>query len=372
MPQFVQQRIVDFNTSTYSNIHRGAHFLGDGATDAYENARKKVARFVGAQSPREIIFTKNATEGINLVAHSLGEQEGVFNEGDAIIVSRMEHHANLVPWLQLRKRKNLQLRFIELTKEKELDLASLKDQLDETVKLVAVPHVSNVLGTQVAVDEVCKMAKQNGALTLIDGCQAVAHHTVDVERIDCDFYVYSGHKMYGPSGIGVVYGKKEVLKQMPPFLGGGEMIREVRFNGFEPAEIPHRFEAGTPPISQAVGLGFATEWLSKLGLKDVEQHDKELSQTARELLLKIPEVEVVSHEQASGLVTFVAEGVQSYDIADYLSDNGICVRVGLHCAEPLHDYLGLKTTVRASFGVYNTKEEVKRFAEVLQKGIQEL
>jgi len=362
-PQEVIDALVSFLTHDSANIHRGAHFLGDRATEQYEKARKKLADFVGAGSSREIVFGKNATEMINLVVRSL-EGGGFFQENDTILLTEMEHHANLVPWIQLAKRKKLKIDFLHIDENRELVLDEKKIQ---NAKIVAVAHVSNVLGTANSVAKICQLARQYGVLSLVDGCQAVPHFSVNVREIDCDFYAFSSHKMYAPSGVGILYGRKEVLREMPPFLGGGEMIRSVSFRDFVPNEIPHRFEAGTPPIEGVVGCGAAVDFLTGLGMESISKHDAEISDFARNRLLEISEITILSHEQANGLVTFALKKGQNYDLSDFLSDRGICVRVGHHCAEPLHELLGVKTSIRASFGIYTEKREI----ELLEKAIRD-
>lgn len=366
-PKKVLEAVQKFYSSSYSNIHRGAHFLGDKATEKYENARKKMAHFLGAKSAREIIFTKNATESINLVAHSIGEMENFFKEGDRILLTKMEHHANMIPWFQLAKRKKLHIEYIDFDEEKNLILQNLDFLLEKPTKLVALCHVSNVLGTKNEVKKICQKAKEKGVLTLVDACQSVPHMPINVEEIGCDFLGVSSHKMYGPTGVGVLYGKLELLKKMPPFLGGGDMIREVNYEGFTVNEIPAKFEAGTPPIAEVVGLGAAIDFLEKIGMENIFQHDTQLSTYAHALLSKIPKIKILSHKNACGLVSFSVKNMQHYDISDELSDAGICVRVGHHCAEPLHQKLGVKTSLRASFGIYTTKKEVEIFAQTLEK-----
>lgn len=362
-PTVVIDALADFLKNDFSNIHRGAHFLGDRATEKYENARKKIANFINATSSREIVFGKNATEMINLVAHSL-EDGGFFEEHDTILLTEMEHHANLVPWIQLAKRKNLQLDFLRIDKNRELILD--EDKI-KNAKMIALTHVSNVLGTKNPVEKICALAKKYRTRSLVDGCQSVPHFSVDMQKIGCDFFVFSSHKIYGPSGVGILFGRKEILREMPPFLGGGEMIRSVSFRDFVAGEIPNRFEAGTPPIEGVVGCGAAIDFLSEMGMDKIAEHDAEISDFARNILSKIPEITILSHKQASGLVTFSLKKGQNYDLSDFLSDRGICVRIGHHCAESLHELLGVKTSIRASFGIYTEKREI----ELLEKAIRD-
>ncbi|QQS58894.1 cysteine desulfurase [Candidatus Peregrinibacteria bacterium] len=369
-PEKVISGIPRFLRNDYSNVHRGAHFLGERATQHYEQSRKKVADFLGADSSREIIFTKNATEAVNLVARSFGDAENFFSEGDRIVLTRAEHHANLVPWFQLAERKKLRIEYFELDAEQNLVLDNLDELLAPPTKMLGVTHVSNVIGTRFPVEMLCACAREKGVLTLIDACQSVPHFSVDVQKIGCDFLVLSAHKMYGPSGVGILYGKLDLLRDMPPFLGGGEMIREVRYDGFLPAEAPHKFEAGTPPIVGVFGTGIAIDFLQEIGMDAIKEHDRELSGYARELLEKIEGVRIISHRDAIGLTSFVFQGGNNYELADFLSDRGICVRVGHHCAEPLHKYLNISTSIRASYGVYNTRDEIGFFIKMVQEGIQ--
>jgi cysteine desulfurase/selenocysteine lyase len=371
-PEEVLSKVQHFYKTSYSNIHRGAHFLGDQATEMYENAREEVSQFISAKTPREVIFTKNATESINLVARSLGDDESFFKEGDRIILTKMEHHANMIPWFQLAKRKKLTIEYVDFSHDKELQTNALEKLLEKPTKLFAFPHISNVFGTKNPVRYLCKKAKEKGVLTLIDACQSVPHIPINVEEIKCDFFVFSGHKMYGPSGIGVLYGKQDLLKKIPPFLGGGGMIREVSYTDFSLNEIPGKFEAGTPPIAEAIGVGAATCFLKNIGMQSVQQHDEYISHLANQLLSDIPELTIISHKNSCGLLSFFMNDLQNFQVSDYLSQKGICIRGGHHCAEPLHKELGIKTTLRASFGIYTTEEEIQIFAKILKEAIYEL
>jgi cysteine desulfurase/selenocysteine lyase len=369
-PKRVLEELESFYRCDYANIHRGAHFLGDRATEKYEAARKKIADFVNAKTPREIICTKNATESINLVARCLGEMEDFFMEGDRIILTRMEHHANMVPWLQLADRKKLQIEYIDFDADKNLILKNRDDLLSPPTKLLAFAHVSNVLGTENPAKTLCQKAKEKGVLSLVDACQSIPHKNVNVQEIECDLLTFSAHKMYGPSGVGFLYGKLDLLKKMPPFLGGGEMIREVTYDGFTPNEVPEKFEAGTPPIAEMVGSGAAVDFLQEIGMEHIQAHDESIARIAYDLLSEIPEVTVLSHKEAGGLITFTMNnGMQNYDMADYLSDKGICIRGGHHCAEPLHNMLGVKTSLRASFGVYTTEKEIEKLTETIKQAV---
>lgn len=369
-PEKVISGTPQFLRNDYSNIHRGAHFLGERATEHYEQARKKVADFFGTASPREIVFTKNATESINLVARSIGDWEGFFSEGDRIVLTRAEHHANLIPWFQLAQRKKLQIAYLELDDNRNLVLDNINELLAPPTKIVSIVHVSNVLGTRFPVEMLCAEAKKRGILTLVDACQSAPHFAVNVQEIGCDFLVASVHKMYGPSGVGILYGKLDLLRDMPPFLGGGEMIREVTYEGFLPTEVPHKFEAGTPPIVGVFGTGLAMDFLQEIGMKTLEEHDRDISHYARELLEEIKEIRILSHKNAIGLTSFTLQNGNNYELSDFLSDRGICVRVGHHCAEPLHSYIHAPTSVRSSYGIYTTREEILFFATTLKEGIQ--
>jgi cysteine desulfurase / selenocysteine lyase len=349
-------------------VHRGAHQLAEEATDAYESARARIAAFVGAD-PNEVVFTKNATEGINLVAYAFsnasvgkaGDAERGFalRPGDEIVVTELEHHANLVPWQELCRRTGATLRWYSVDDEGRLDLDSI--ELSERTKLVAFAHQSNVLGTVLPVAELVRRAQAVGALTLLDAAQSVPHMPVHLTNLGVDFAAFSGHKMLGPSGIGVLYGRAELLAAMPPFLTGGSMIELVRMEGSTYAPPPQRFEAGVPMTSQAVGLGAAVDYLSGIGMDRVHAHELRLAQAALDGLAEVPGVRIIgprSLEQRGGTVAFVVEGVHAHDAGQVLDDRGVAVRVGHHCAWPLHRRFGVAATVRASFAVYNTPDEV--------------
>lgn len=371
-PSLVIDGLKNFYENDYSNIHRGAHFLGDRATDKYENTRKKAAKFFGTESQRQVVFTKNATEALNLVARSLGDDVDFFSEGDRIILTKMEHHSNLIPWLQLAQRKNLVVEYIDFDEEKNLNLEELENLFKKGVKLLSLTHVSNVLGTKNQIKKIVQIAKKNGATIVVDGCQAAPHIPIHFSELGADFYALSAHKMYGPTGVGVLLGNIEKLKKITPFLGGGEMIRDVEWDSFTTAEIPYKFEAGTMPIAEVVGLGYAIDFLENIGMKNVEAHNKQISQYALKKLSELSEVHILSHKKSENLTTFSVDGVQNYDISDYLSDRGICIRVGHHCAQPLHGKVDLKTSLRASYGVYTTKEEIDVFVETLKEAVQEV
>lgn len=353
-----------------ANVHRGIYHFSEKASEAYETARKKVGRFINARSWREVIFTRNATESINLVAFTWGQAN--LKAGDVILTSEMEHHANLVPWQQLAARTGVSVKYVPITEQGYLNMAAFDDLLTPAVKLVAITQMSNVLGTIPPVDEIIQKAHNHGALVLLDGAQAVPHLPVDVQALDCDFLAFSSHKMLGPTGIGVLWARQEVLKEMPPFLTGGDMIKKVTLDGSAWNDLPWKFEAGTPAIAEAVGLGAAVDYLKRLGMANVRQHEIELTAYAIEKLGQVEGIRIygpLSPEDRGGAVTFTLGDIHAHDIAAVLDSEGIAVRAGHHCAMPLHDKLGLAASTRASFYVYNTPEDADRLVEGLDKVI---
>ncbi|CAG4926854.1 unnamed protein product [Acidocella sp. C78] len=365
-PRAVIDAMVRSMETRYANVHRGLHWLSERASDDYEAARDKVASFLNA-AREEIVFVRNATEGINLVAATFGRS--ALRPGDAVVVSEMEHHANLVPWQMLRESHGIELRIVKITDSGELDFADLERQFaDGRVRLLAITHMSNVLGTYTPVERLAAFAHECGARLLLDGAQAVVHRAVDVRAIDADFYVFSGHKLYGPSGIGVLFGKRELLDAMPPFLGGGDMIRSVSYEKSTWAEPPYRFEAGTPAIVEAVGLAAAIDYVNAIGFPAIAAHERALTDHALATLDAIGGVNVVGRAQdRGGVVAFTMDGVHAHDVATLLDKQGIAVRAGHHCAEPLTRRLGLDSTARATFGVYTTMEEIDALAAGLRR-----
>ncbi len=365
-PRAVIDAMVRSMETRYANVHRGLHWLSERASDDYEAARDKVASFLNA-AREEIVFVRNATEGINLVAATFGRS--ALRPGDAVVVSEMEHHANLVPWQMLRDSHGIELRIARITDAGELDFADLERQFaDGRVRLLAITHMSNVLGTYTPVERLAAFAHERGARLLLDGAQAVVHRAVDVRAIDADFYVFSGHKLYGPSGIGVLFGKRELLDAMPPFLGGGDMIRSVSYEKSTWAEPPYRFEAGTPAIVEAVGLAAAIDYVNAIGFPAIAAHERALTDHALATLDAIDGVNVVGRAQdRGGVVAFTMDGVHAHDVATLLDKQGIAVRAGHHCAEPLTRRLGLDSTARATFGVYTTMEEIDALAAGLRR-----
>ena len=367
-PRAVIESHVDFYLHHNANIHRGAHQLGTESTEAYDEAREKVCRFINAPESREIIFTRGATESINLVTSTYGRR--FIGEGDEIIISTMEHHANIVPWQILCGEKNSVLRIIPITDSGEIIMDEYVKLLNDKTKFVSVAHVSNTLGTINPVKEIVRLAHERSIPVLIDGAQAVPHMRVDIQDLECDFYAFSGHKMFGPTGIGVLYGKAELLEAMPPYQAGGDMISHVSFEGTTFNEIPTKFEAGTPNIAGAIGLGISIDYLNNLDFKQLEKHEKELLDYTNEKLKDIPGIRFIgTAKNKASVVSFIIEGLNSLDIGIMLDTKGIAVRTGQHCTEPLMSRYGITGTVRASFALYNTKEEVDLFIAGLKKVI---
>ncbi len=359
-PLAVLQAMDEFYRHNNANIHRGVHTLAEEATAMYEQARQRVADFIHAPSSSEIIFTRNATESINLVAYTWARAN--LKSGDMVILTEMEHHSNLVPWLQLAAERGVTLEFIPVTGEGLLDLDVYRSLLARTPKLVAFSGMSNVLGTINPAADLIRLAHEAGALALVDGAQSVPHLPVDVQVLDVDFLAFSAHKMLGPTGIGALYAKAKLLEAMPPFLGGGEMIKTVHLRSFSPNDIPHKFEAGTPAIAEAVGFGAAVGYLTGVGMDAVAAHEQEMIVYALERLEEIPGVRVLgpAAEKKGGVAAFTLEGVHPHDVAQILDHYGVAVRAGHHCAQPLHEKFGITATTRASFYIYSVKEEVDK------------
>jgi cysteine desulfurase/selenocysteine lyase len=366
-PRAVIDTMVRTMETAYANVHRGAYNLSEKATAAYEASRAAVARFLNAADEREIVFTSSSTAAINLVAHSYGR--GVLKAGDAVLISEMEHHANLVPWQMLRDAHGVELRVARVTDAGELDMADVEAKLaDGRVKLVAITHMSNVLGTVTPAERLATLAHAHGAKLLLDGSQAAVHRRVDLQAIGCDFYVFTGHKLYGPTGIGVLWGRMELLERMPPFLGGGDMIAEVSLERFLPAPVPAKFEAGTPPIIEAIGLHAAIDYVESIGMPAIEAHERTLVDRATARLSAIEGLTLLGRAQdRGGVFAFALDVAHAHDLATLLDRTGIAVRSGRHCAEPLHARFNVESTCRASFGLYTTVEEVDYLAEALVK-----
>ena len=357
-PLSVLRAMDDYYRHSNANIHRGVHTLAEEATALYEAAREKIARFINAASARQIIYTRNTTESINLVAYSWARANLI--QGDLVLLTEMEHHSNLVPWQMLQTERGIELDFIPVTEDGLLDLEAYGTLLSRRPKLVSFTHMSNVLGTINPAAEMIHLAHDAGAITMVDGAQSVPHLTVDVQALDADFYAFSAHKMCGPTGIGALYGKIALLESMPPFLGGGDMIKEVKLRSFRPNTLPHKFEAGTPAIAEAVGFGAAVDYLTSLGMDNIAAHEHQITEYALERLEEIPGVKLFgpSADKKGGVAAFTLEGVHPHDVAQILDRDGIAVRAGHHCAQPLHEKFGIPATSRASFYLYNTKDEV--------------
>lgn len=363
-PESVIQALSDHYQRTNANIHRSVYVLSERATQRYENARDAVQRFIHAKQREEIVFVRGTTEAINLVATSFGQR--YVKAGDEIVISEMEHHSNIVPWQLLCQRTGAVLRVIPVTGSGELDLSNYADLLNKKTRIVAVTHVSNVLGTINPIETMIQLAHEKGIPVLIDGAQALPHFPVDVQQLDCDFYAFSGHKMYGPTGIGVLYGKQGWLEEMPPYHGGGNMIREVTFDQTTYADLPYKFEAGTANIAGVIGLGEAIHYLSRLGMENVANHEAALLQAAQECLNEIPGLQMMAHPaHQAGVLSWILNEIHPHDIGTILSSLGIAIRVGHHCAMPLMNRFGLAATARVSFGVYNTIADL----DALVKGL---
>lgn len=365
-PRQVVETLRDVYENRYANVHRGIHFLSEQSTDLYERARETVQRFIHATHFHEIIFTSGTTAGINLVARSWCD--AFLQEGDEILLTEMEHHSNIVPWQQAAARTGAKIRVLPITDDGHLRLDELDSFLTERTKVLAVTAVSNVLGTINPVEQLVRRARELGAMTLIDAAQSVPHEPIDVQQLGADFIVFSGHKMLGPSGVGVLYGRESCLEKMPPFLGGGSMIRTVNWDGFEPASLPFKFEAGTPPIADAIALGTAIEYLQQIGLDRIAHHERVLVTQAHHMLRELGELDIFGPEPADkgGIISFNLHQAHPQDVAELLDQQGIAVRAGHHCAMPLHKRLGQASSARASFYLYNTLEEVERFVEGLR------
>jgi cysteine desulfurase / selenocysteine lyase len=365
-PQAVLDRMQQAYTREYANVHRGLHYLANATTEAYEGARETVRAFLNAERSQEIVFTRNATEAINLVAHSLGVQ-GI-KPGDEIVLSILEHHSNVVPWHFLRERRGAVIKWAPIDDDGHLLLDAFEALLTERTRMVALTHMSNVLGTIVPVKEVVRLAHARGIPVLLDGSQAAVHLDVDVREIGCDFYVFTGHKLYGPTGIGVLYGRYDRLDGMPPFNGGGEMIREVYEDRVTYGDPPHKFEAGTPAIVQAIGLGAAIDYVTSIGKARTRAHEDELLKYAQERLREINTLRIFGTARDKGpIISFNMEGAHAHDVATIIDRSGVAVRAGTHCAMPLLGRFGATATCRASFGLYNTRSEVDSLVQALIK-----
>ena len=370
-PQMVIDSMTNYYQQQNSNVHRGVHYLSQIATDAMESARENIRKYLNAASVEEVIFTKGTTESINLVANSFSK---VFiTEGDNIIVSEMEHHANIVPWQMMCKEKKVELKVARVNDDGSLDIDYLKSLLTDRTKLISLAHISNVMGVINPVKEIISYAHSNGAKVMLDGAQATPHSVIDMQDLDVDFFAFSAHKMYGPTGVGILYGKKKLLEQMPPYQFGGEMIDKVSFEETTFNVLPFKFEAGTPMIAEIIGLSSAIDYMQEIGIQNIADYEHELLEYATSKLEKIDGLRIIGDtKNKASVVSFVVKGVHHYDIGSLLDQFGIAVRTGNHCAQPLMKSMGISGTVRASFAFYNTKEEIDVFMEALNKALNML
>ena len=367
-PRQVIQAMVDVMENDYANVHRGVYSLSQRATDKFEATRGKVARLLNAPHEDSIVFTRGATEAINLVAATYGQRLG---PGDEIVTTELEHHSNIVPWQIIAERQGAVVKFAPITDAGELDLDATLELIGPKTKIVAVAHVANTMGTVLPLAELTARAHEVGAIILVDGCQAVPHMLVDVQALDVDFYAFSGHKLYGPTGIGALYGRPEILAELPPYQGGGEMIETVEKSGSIYKDPPHRFEAGTPAIVEAVGLGAAIDYLQSIGLEAIAAHEADLAAHAEQLLRAMPEVEILGRPgRRTSVFSFNVKGAHAHDVGTILDQMGVAVRAGQHCAQPVMDRFGVHATARASFGMYNTRAEAEALARAVAKTIE--
>lgn len=363
-PLSVLKAMDDVYRGYYANVHRGLHMLSEESTDAYEATRAKVASLINAPSPDEVVFTSGATMSLNIIARSWG---GAFLEkGDEILISVADHHANIVPWQMVAQEKGAVIKAVPVAEDGSVSLDVITSMINEKTKIVSLPHVSNVLGTVFPVEEIAKAAHHVGAIFVVDGCQGVVHMPVDVQAIDCDFYVFSGHKLYGPSGMGVLWGKMDILKEMPPFLGGGDMIDRVTIEASTYAEPPQRFEAGTPPIVEVIGLGAAIDFVQSIGMDKIRDHEMSLISYAHQQLSSVEGLTLIGTAAGkSGVVSFTMDCAHPHDISTIVDRKGVAIRAGHHCAQPLMDFMGVSSTARASFGVYSKKEDIDALVDAL-------
>ena len=365
-PQSVIDTLCRYYQTLNSNIHRGAHYLAAEATEEYEQTRRAVQQFINARHSHEIVFTRGTTESINLVAASFGQR--FLKEGDEVVVSAMEHHSNIVPWQLACERQGAKLRVIPFDDDGVLDLEVLRGMLNEKTRIVAVNHVSNTLGTVNPIRLIVDIAHSHGIPVLVDGAQAISHFAVDVQELGCDFYCFSGHKMYGPMGVGVMYGREELLEQMPPYQGGGEMIKDVTFERTTYNELPFKFEAGTPAVGDVLGLHSAIRFMQQTGIENIARHEKELTEYATERLLQIEDLRIYGRaKEKTSVISFLVGNAHPYDVGTLLDKLGIAVRTGHHCTQPIMDRYGIPGTVRASFAVYNTREEVDVLISAIER-----
>ena len=365
-PQVVIDRIYDFYTKEFSNVGRSVHYLAVAATNLYENTRVSVQKYINAKDKNEIVFTKGATEAINLVANTFGQK--YLKEGDEVLITELEHHSNYVPWHYLRKSKGIKIKFADVNEDGEVTLESIEKKISTKTKMIAVTHLSNVTGAILPIKEITRLAHSKKIPVLVDGCQGAPHLKLDMQDLDCDFYAISCHKMYGPTGLGILYAKKKWLEELPPYQGGGGMIKEVKKEGISYGELPNKYEAGTMATAQVIAFDQSIKFLEKIGIENIIKHEKELMDYARQVLGKNNSVKLIGNPSEKGaVISFTIEGVHPHDIATILDEDGIAVRAGHHCCQILHEKLGLPGTARVSFGVYNNKSDIDKLNHSINK-----
>ena len=368
-PKNVINSLINYYSKNNSNIHRGVHTLSQKATEDYEESRKTIANFIGASSSKEIVFVRGATEAINLIANSYVKP--LLKKDDEIIISQMEHHANIVPWQMICEEKKAKLKIIPINKNGELNLKKFNEIINKKTKFISINHVSNSLGTINPIKEIIKTAHQNKIKIMIDGAQAIQHLEINMNEIDADFYCFSGHKMYAPTGIGILYGKKEILEQMGPYQGGGDMIKSVTFEKTIYNDIPNRFEAGTPNIAGAIALGKAIEYLNEIGISNIAKHESHLLNYATSKLNKINKIKIIGKaKEKAAVISFVIDGIHPHDIGTIMDSHGIAIRTGHHCTQPIMDFYNIPATARASFAIYNTTKDIDKLIEAIKKCIE--
>ncbi len=365
-PQVVVDRIYDFYSNEFSNVGRSVHYLAVAATNLYEETRSLMQKFINAKDPHEIVFTKGATEAINLVANTFGQK--FLKEGDEIILTELEHHSNYVPWHYLRRSKGVQIKFAEINQEGEISLESIEKLISPKTKMIAITHLSNVTGAILPIKEITQLAHSKNIPVLVDGCQGAPHLKLDMQDIGCDFYAISCHKMYGPTGLGILYAKKKWLETLPPYQGGGGMISEVKKDGITFGDLPNKYEAGTMATAQVIAFAESIKFLNQVGIENIEKYENEITKYGEEILRKNNSVKLVGNPKNKGSVlSFTLDGIHAHDIATILDEDGVAIRAGHHCCQILHDKLGLSATARASLGVYNTKEDIDKLNESINK-----
>ena len=364
-PRVVIDRIYDFYSKEFSNVGRSVHYLAVAATNLYENTRTSVQRYINAKDKNEIVFTKGATEAINLVANTFGQK--YLDEGDEVLLTELEHHSNYVPWHFLRNSKKIKIEFAEINEAGEITIEAIKNKITSKTKIISVTHLSNVTGAILPIKEIVELAHSKNIPVLVDGCQGAPHLKLDMQELDCDFYAISGHKMYGPTGIGVLYAKKKWLDDLPPYQGGGGMMNEVKKNGISYGELPNKYEAGTMATAQVIAFNESIKFMEKVGIENIEKHEKELLDYGLDILGKNNSIKIVGNpKNKGGVISFTIEGVHPHDIATILDEDGVAIRAGHHCCQILHEKLKLPATARASFGIYNTKDDIDQLSQSIE------